>query len=474
MFFTKEYEYVTCINNVFNFFYLKKGILYKRINSNIEELFNDVFKFSVCIDNLGNINIGIINFFGEIMHVKYENDICIKNKIDIYNIPIREFENIRIYVNNDITNIMIIKKNANKNNIFNMIHYFILDNKINKYKVVELLGYDGEKLYETDIDIHGNIHLIYRSKNNLNHLFYKIFNSRYNNWSIPERINSNKEVIKELSLLCDTNGYVNITLYRFEFDEIKVDYLVKDIRNRYTLEFEKKESIKKILGKLTEAFLIQIEDDIKIIWNQNNKFYKLNTNEQCVDNIDCDTNLVPIIYIGNVYKDFEKIKINMYYRYLDEEVNLLGIDKKILIDNDLFRNKDYEYESMDDLEEEIVETDDINNIKNSIINHSNKITDYLNNKNIDKVCENNKEPVIYDYKDHYSYKIMILKNDIEHMKNRESKFVEILGKMSQDYENLQSKFDDILKEHEDIKSKIEKTKLISKINNYIGLNKKKG
>lgn len=476
MFPTKEYEYVTCMNNVFNFFYLKKGILYKRINNNIEELFNDVFKFSVCIDGLGNIHIGIINFFGEIMHIRYENDVCVKNKIDIYNVPIREFESIRIYVHDDITNIIVLKKNPSKNNVFDMIHYFIIGNKINKYKVVEFLGYDGEKLYEMDIDINGNIHLVYRSKSNLNHLFYKMFNSRYNNWSIPEKINNNKEVIKEFCILCDTNGCVHITLYRFEFGGIKVDYLVKDIRRTYTLEFEKRESIKNILGGLTEAFLVEINDDIKIIWNQNNKFYKFDMEEYCVDNIDLedDEQLIPIIYMGNSYKHFESIKIHMYYRYLEEEVKLLGVDKKIVIDNNLFRSTNYEYESMDDSEKEAVEMDDINNIKNSIMNYSNEIKDYLNNKNIGEVFGNNQEPIIYNYKEHYSYKIIKLKNDIEHMKNREAEFLDVLDKVSEDYKNLESKFNDLLKQHEDIKSKVEKTNLISKINSYIGLNKKKG
>ncbi|WP_099191471.1 hypothetical protein [Tepidibacter mesophilus] len=475
MFFTKEYEYVTCINNVFNFFYLKKGILYKKINNNIEELFNDVFKFSVCMDALGNINIGIVNFFGEIIYVRYKNDMYIKNRIDIYNIPIKEFKDIRIYVHDDMTNIIVVKKNTNKNDVLEIIHYFIIDNKINKYKVGEFFEYYEGKLYETDIDINGNIHLVYRSKNNLNHVFYKMFNNRYNNWSIPEKINNNKEIIKEFSLLCDTKGSIHITLYSFEFDGIKVDYLVKDIRRTYTLGFKKRESIKKILGGLIEAFLIQIDDVIKIIWNQNNKFYKLNIDEYSVDNIDLEYNkkLIPIIYIGNKYKDFKSIKTHMYYRYLQEEVDLLGINRKKMIDKNLFRTINYKYESIDALKEEAVGIDDINNIKNSIINYSNDIKDYLNN-NIDEVFIDNQESIICDYKEHYSYKITRLKNDIEYMKKRETKFIEILDKMNENYENLESKFNDFLKAHEDIKSKEGKTNLISKIKSCIWLNKKKG
>ncbi len=476
MILTKEYEYVTCINNVFNFFYLKKGILYRKSNDNIEELLNYVFKFSVCIDRFGIVHIGIINFFGEIIHVKYENGVCVENKIEIYNGPITDFKNIRIYVHDNITNIIIVKKDTSKNNVWDMMHYYIIDNKINKYRVLEFLEYDKNKLYETDVDINGNIHIVYRSKNNINHLFYKMFNNRHNNWTIPEKINNNKEVIKEFSILCDTKGNVHITLYRLEFDGINVDYLFKDIKSTYTIEFEKKENIKKILGGLNEAFLIQIDDDINMIWNQNNKFYKFNTDELSAKNIDLEHHekLIPIIYVGNSYKDFESIKIHMYYRCLEEEVNLLGIDKKKFIDNNLFRSTNYEYKIIDDLDEEAVSIDDINNIKNSIMNYSNDIKDYLNNKNIGKLFGNNRESIIYDHNEHYSYKITRLKNDIEYMKNREAKFMEALGKISEDYKNLEYKFNDLLKQHEDMKSKIEKTSLISKMNNYIGVNKKKG
>lgn len=475
MFFTKEYEYVSCINNVFNFFYLKKGILYKRSSDSIEELFNDVFKFSVYIDDLGIINIGIINFFGEIMYVRYEKDRCIKNKLDIYNIPIKDFENIRIYVHKNIANIIIIKKNTSKNSVFDMIHYFIINNEINKYKVVEFLGDDEHKFYETDVDMKGNIHIVYRSKSNLNHIFYKMFNSRYSKWSIPEKVNKNKEVIKEFSILCDTKGCIHIVLYRFEFDIIKVDYLVKNVRSTYTLEFEKRKSIKNILGGLSEAFLIQIDNDIKIIWNQNSKFYKFSIGEHCVDNIEFENNqkLIPIIYIGNVYKMFESIKMHMYYRYLEEDIKLLGIDEQTFTDSNICIYEDYEYESIDDLDEEAISIDGINSIKNSIIDYSNEITDYLNNKNRGKVFANNSQPIIYDYKEHYSYKIIKLKKDIENMKKREVKFLEMIDKIGEDYKNLEFKFNNLLKQHEDIKGKVEKTNLISKINNYIGLNKRK-
>lgn len=466
----KEEEYIVSFQGVVHIFSLINTILVlKKFKDNKEidriELMYNVKYFSVDISNSKNINIIVVNFSEDLVYITNENNIWKETLITSFNNKIYVCEYLKIYSHYNIIHALILSNNQSKNE-YNLIHYLIIENEIKYTKVLYL---SNKKDYKIDMDTNGNIHIIYKKSDNNNNIFYRTFNLEYNRWGIPEKIVYEQGNIKDMCILCATCNLIYVVYFNSNKNNIKLNWLYKKNNSNFISNWNNPDISRIIIGDFCDPLLIQLDDNIRLIWKQNSKFHFVNVkigeyiNKNIVDiDLEFDYNLIPIVYIGNNYKNFKSTKIPYTYRCLSNEIILIGIDD-IKKDNKLAGNKANSSYLIQYLENAIT-LEDARSIEYSLLEYVSHIKHYLKKSNIvlDLLNDNkilNEEKLINN-------KILKLKKEIEDLRSSKEFILNSLCEIKSDYENLNKKYENILIEYNYLKDQKQEKSLLKILKDF--------
>ncbi len=469
--YTKEYEYIVSSHEKLYSFSLSNKKLYMKFLENGKEIDRNVIaknikNFSVNIDNIGMIHIVVLNELGMLIHMKREEDIWTEAIIKRFDPKAYEFKNLKIYLYNQMIHILLLLNNT-------LIHYLTNKNNFKSYKLITT----AENYYKTDIDNRGNIHLLYRPVDNKYTIFYRIFHLEYDRWSFPERVTYRKEDIKDMCILCDTFGFVHVVYFSILCNTIKINYLFKKNKHFRSDNWEEDKGFKNIIGDFSIPNLIQLDDHIKLLWKQNNKFYFIITKigkllSETIKSIDVqwDCDLIPITYIGNMYRSYKQVKIPLIYTHLYQKNILIGVDesKKFHDEEELVTKEQSEKSYKEGILEEAITIDDVEHIKHNLLEYVNHIKHHFEKNNI-------LSDVLYDHHKTENFnknrliekEILKLHKEIELLKSREENRVNFFRDMKQEYMNLHKKFEAILIEHSKLKKEIEEKNLVKLLKDFL-------
>ncbi|WFD11395.1 hypothetical protein [Tepidibacter hydrothermalis] len=461
--FDKKDEYILSFQETLYFFYLENNILYFKKNKEekemeINEIAKDVRDFSAYMDNLGIIHIIIINFLGNLVHMRYEDNIWKENVVKDFDTKTYEFKKLKLYVYKDKVNILSLVRNKFENTEYKLMHYILYKDNIKCYKLINVLNDSCFKSYKTDIDRIGNIHLIYKTTDNKYNLFYRKFNLESNHWSLPERLTYKKENIENVFILCDTYDIINIIFFTKKNNGIKINYLYKKIEANINSNWKKAKSFQNIIGNYNNSTLIQIDKQIKLLWKQNNKFYftytKIGKGElsdiKSID-IKIDYDLIRSVYIGGSYKNLKNVKIPYIYRYPSDYIILIGIDKiiKNSYSSKVLFDKNLKNSGVAVTLEDIIELEQNVNIKYSLLEYINQIKHNFEKSDIALDLLPKKE-----LKENINSKIKMLDNEIIYLKSKEENLITSLLEMKNNYLNLIENFKQLSIKYENLKNEV--------------------
>ncbi|MCT4508384.1 MAG: hypothetical protein N4A48_06415 [Tepidibacter sp.] len=465
---TQKNKYLININQNKYIFYLDSNVLYVEIiksdnKNNRKVLVDNIKDFSVAFDSLGVIHIVCIDFWGKLIHFINKKNSFKKEVVANLNTKLNEFEDMKLYVNKDILNILISNRVENK--MYNLIHYSIRKNILKSYKICE--SNDKYISFKTECDKKGNIHLIYSLNNNdKNNIFYRMLNFEYNRWSIRERLSPRNIDVTHMSILYDTNDFINIIFSSKQKQDIRFSYYRKKINEHLISNWEELKISQEAKGYFSDQFLIQLDDYIKLFWKENNKFYFTSTKigESSWSDVDLiqikkEHNLNSIVYIGDEYNNYSILKMPFGYSVDKYKNYLIGVDEIIYEKTKINKNnyvKPYEninLESAASLEEI--------SIKTSLKSYSEDIKVYFERKTeISELLEENKKEI----KD----EILDLHYEIKNLREKEMRMLKGFSEIRDSYSDLNKKINDLL-DSSDIEvnfNKKNKPKIFEKIIDY--------
>ncbi|MEJ8552906.1 hypothetical protein [Tepidibacter sp. Z1-5] len=477
---TKKNKYLVNISLNKYIFYLESNVLYVEIikdnNKNNKKVLGDNIKdFSVALDNLGVIHIVCIDFWGKLIHFINKKNSFKKEVVANLNVNLNEFKNMKLYVNKDILNILVLVSNKVESKIWNLIHYSIKENRLKSYKICE--SNDKYVSFKTDSDKKGNIHLLYRlNDNDKNQIFYRMFNCEYNRWSIRERLSFRNVDAADMSILCDTNNFLDIIFSSKQKQDISFSYYRKKINENLISNWEKLKMPQKIKGYFNNQFLIQLDDCIKLFWKENNKFYFTSTKigESSWSDINLiqikeEDNLNPIVYIGTEYNNYSILKMPLGYSINKYKNYLIGVDEIIYEKTKKYINannyvKPYKKINL----ESAVSLEEIS-IKSSLQNYSEDIKNYFERKSeISELLQDNFKENKREVKD----EMLDLHYEIKSLREKERLALKVFSEIKDTYNDLNKKINDLLDDGniETNVNKKSKLKVFEKIINHFKKN----
>lgn len=338
---SRENEYIIRCKSMFFYFYLINNVIYIErsedgLRGKRKKLISDIKDFSVDLDGTNTINIVCLDTSDRLYHLYHKEKKWRKRFIIDLRVNSIKLRDLRLFIDRDKLNILCLKSHIPKKNIWRLVHYTfhkrtwsscdIGNVKINKYL----------STYKVDIDNNFNIHIIYRPvKNNKHEFFYRVFNSKHRKWSLAAKLGSHPSDIINMNILCDTQNVVHVTWSCLEGKNIAVNYFRKVISFSLAKGWHRSKTFPKTISNFTNSVLLQDNNYIKLIWKQNDCLYLTETpvgkdmwcSIRKVENI-LDYPLKPIVYIGEVYKDFKTVKVPLSYGYFDEEIFILGLDRR--------------------------------------------------------------------------------------------------------------------------------------------------
>ncbi|SHH00319.1 hypothetical protein [Tepidibacter thalassicus] len=410
----KKYKYFITNESSHYCFYIADNYLYMEFlkNNNKERIniLKNVLDFSVDIDDLGVIHIICINLLGQLIHIFNENNTWKENIVINFDVKVYKIKSIKLYIINNFLNVFLLISDKIQKNIWNLMYYAVSRNNIKSFKVAQVNG-----CYKTDVDSNGNIHLVYKSIYDNNcQFYYRMLNIKYNIWSIPERISDIDTNVIDIRILCDTNDCLHVVWSYVKNNIIRSSYINK---KNLASNWETSGTFNEIIGQHEYQFLFQVDNTIKLVWKQNDKFYCTFTEigeiywsdiSELDFKFECDLTLS--VYIGNGYRE----KISKSF----QKINL----------------------------ERAVSLDDLISIKDSLLEYTNQIKKGFQNTSIvqDLFCDNKKI---------LERKILEIYEELETIKEREKNLID-------SYIMLNEKIEMLLENKKQTKNRLGKVKKI--------------
>jgi hypothetical protein len=409
--------------------------------------------FTLNKDLNGIIHIMAIDTLGKLIHIFNNGESWKKNKIENINFSSNLIKDLRLYINindNFDAHLIMLVNNKYNNNLWKIMHFCINSKNWSSQKISDIFIDRYGISIKTDIDKKGNIHLLYKSREeNQYTLFYRKYDIKHKKWNPIERISKDIE-ISNLGILCDTNNYINIIWSHLQDKNIALNYLKKQNNTSSFLNWKKSKTIPTSISNFTNPILVQNNNHINLFWKRNDKLYSTQTklSEDNWSNIKTinqtiNSELFPLIYIGSKYKDLPLVHVPFTYYFNDmqnHEPYIVGLGQLNEIDNlpkkrlKSLNNTGCEFNNYIDeikiyfqnnliAENLISETKAIPN--NSIESNLTSIQNFLNN-------------LIYIYSEIENLKNaeLSLLNSLTRIQNNHAKLYEKLKKLLVDYEQL--------------------------------------
>lgn len=332
------YIYLKDLNNYFlnnNCLYVGKSLNSLDSQTPIEE---NIIAFSLDIDKSGLLNIVCIDDNQRLLYLtenKKQWDKKTITKIQSF----YEVKAMRFYTNlnnENIRSIFLLVKDTRNENAYSIFSYSIKNTNWDTHKVIDF-DYDNyNPIFKSDIDNSGNLHIIFKTKENDKYkLYYRLYNVKYNKWGLPEKITESTSDLFNTLILCDTTNNINIAWSSLLDKSIKIHFIKGKIDLYKKMKWKAFKTLPPNITNLTNPVLIQSGKNIQFGWKQNNCYNftetKLDKDDwKKVSSIKLDLNspLIPISIIRNKHKDMSTFKAPYTYLYLsDNNKKILGIDK---------------------------------------------------------------------------------------------------------------------------------------------------
>lgn len=461
---SRENEYIVKCKTIFFYFYLVNNVIYiekfeNNRNAIRKKLITDVKDFSVSMDDTNTIHIICLDTSDRLFHLYYKEEKWRKRFIADFGMNSVRLRDLRLFINHGKLNLLCLRSHIPRRNIWRIVHLIIENKSWNSYVIGEVCINKYLSPYKADIDTKGNIHIIYRSAQSNSHLlFYRVFNSRHNKWSLAAKISSDCLGVINMNILCDTQNIIHVTWSCLEGRNITVHYLKKVTSFSLALGWQKSRTFPKVISSFTNPVLVQDNDYIKLIWKQNERLYVTGTavNKDMWCNVKTfetrfDCALRPIIYIGNVYKNESPVKVPFSYGYFDKEIFILGLDDIIEI-SDLSKlleqkpiKESPKTESIKDkngIEENFIKY--IEDVKPQFINKE-IVTDILNGKeNTSSNIESESDKLKNLSKEEIMFRLSDLYDEIDNLKEQELNFLKQLEQLRDNQSQLAKRVEGII------------------------------
>lgn len=344
----KNMQYLADVNGIKHCF-LENGCIYEKNNLNKKEnrtvIEKHILKFSLDIDNDGNLHIACLNDNKKLLYLTRNNNEWNKKIISKIHTYYR-IKDIKLYTNlNNLTttNILLLVKDTRYRNTYSIFFYYIKNSNWNVRKITDLYYDRYLPSFKSDIDCNGNLHILFKTKeNNKYKVYYKVYDAKHNKWGLSEKITENSQDITNSLLLCDTNNNINIVWSSLLQKNININFIRRNISLYKRTSWRKFKTLPNNISNLTYPILIQVEDSIKFGWKQSN-FYNIVTTNIEKDNwkkspsikLDSSKLLTSISIVGYKLKNIDIIKAP--YTYICTFKNnreVLGIRNIPIIENE--------------------------------------------------------------------------------------------------------------------------------------------
>ncbi|SKC69947.1 hypothetical protein [Maledivibacter halophilus] len=321
---------------------LKNGCIYEENYFNpIEDKIiveKDVLKFSLDIDKDNKLHIACVNNDKNLIYITKDKNKWNKrilSKVKSY----YKIKDIKLYtnLNNKTTNnILLLVKDTRSRDMYSVFFYYIKNSNWNLKKIVDLYYDKYQPSFKSDIDYKGNLHILFKTKENAKYkIYYKTYDAFHNKWGLAEKITENTQDIINTLILCDTNNNANIVWCSLLDKNININFIRRKINLYKRTSWKEFSTLPKDISNLTYPTLIQVNNNLKFGWKQNN-FYNIIKTSLDKDNwkkstsikLDSKDLLMPIEIAGYNFKNFDIIKAPYTYIYLSENDRIIpGIDE---------------------------------------------------------------------------------------------------------------------------------------------------
>lgn len=465
---SRENEYIIKCQAMFFYFYLINNVLYIERSENgrkgkRKKLIDDIKEFSVALDEANTINMVCLDTSDRLFHLYHKDGKWRKRLIVDLGMNSVKLRDLRLFMDKDNLNLICLRSHIPRRNIWRIVHYTFYNRTWSGCDIGEVNISKYLSPYKIDVDTNHNLHIIYRPlKGNKNELYYRLFNSKHRKWSLAAKLGSHPSSIINMNILCDTQNVVHVIWSCLEGKNIIVNYFRKIISFSLATGWKKSKTFPKAISNFTNPVLLQDNNDIKLIWRQNDHMYLTETsvgkdmwcNIRALNNI-LDSPSKPLIYIGDIYKSLTPVKVPFSYGYFDEEIFILGLDTVEETDglsNILFENnskklkkalieKEKNEKSKNDIEQNLIKY--IEDIRPQIIDKE-IVSDILNVR--DNTPLDN-EPELDEsedtYKDEMLLKLFDIYDEINDLKEHELEFLEQLAKLKDEQSEIREKVDKI-------------------------------
>ncbi|MBF8984824.1 hypothetical protein IZY60_14870 [Lutibacter sp. B2] len=309
---------------------IKNGKIYSTV-----KITENVTNYSVAIDAFGIFYLVSISSSGDLKYCVYKNNKWDCRYLTKYDAKSYRFKNLRIFVVNQKIHILVAISNIVNSELWTLKHhYWNKHTWINK-KVCDMVIEKYDVPFHADIDPYNNIHIVFKSLSNKKfQVYYCKYSIAYNTWSIPLRISNVSKDNSHPFILCDNQTGAHIVWSSFYKNNLEIFYLYNSKINSSKNDWSEIKQLSNERTNSTHPFIYQVNNDINILWRQNNKYFKksiniLNTtwSESSEIQFDYAMKLSPISLIGNTYKSLTKVKIlTNYSLFLNHDFLMVGLD----------------------------------------------------------------------------------------------------------------------------------------------------
>ncbi|TCO79058.1 hypothetical protein [Marinisporobacter balticus] len=425
--FTSDQQYLHYSKSGFIYYFhcINKDVYVKTIKNNevyaTVKISENVTDYCIDIDNLGRFHLVSISSSGDLKYCIYRDNKWDCRYLTKYDAKSYQFKNLKLFIVNDHIHILMAISNIIHSELWTLKHHYWNTQSWINEKVCDIITEKYDLPFHVDIDPHNNMHIVFKSLYDKKYqIYYCKYNYAYHSWSIPTKISNLSQDNTHPFILCDNTNGAHIAWSGFYNNNLGVFYLYNPKINSSKPDWSEVKKISSEGANSTHPFIFQVENNIEILWKQNNKYF--NKSKNILDNtwsestkIELDPNhkLSSISVIGNIYKSWSEIKIPITYGLLaNHEFFIIGLDAMPFKDYSQSTQQEYMFRSAHDHQtpNKFVNIPKIHSSSNVDADASTPLNLNIENEDIEQESEENNNTEILDINDQLIELIPILQD----------------------------------------------------------------
>lgn len=326
-------EYVYVFYRIDNELYVK--ILKDNNEFSNKKISDNVMEFAVEIDEFGIFHLVCLAMNGELVYWKNQELKWYHRILTKYDSSFYQFKGLKIFLCHQKIHILLAVANELNPEQWILKHHYWNNTVWHNKKVCEMNCGKYDNPFQGDIDTNDHIHIVYKSRQNeKNQIFYSKFNMAHNMWSTPQKINISTQENNHPFIFCDHENRLHLVWSCLENGSYKILYRHHQNSSAIKSVWSEVTNLTSEDSNCTHPLLLQRNDELKILWRQNNDYYigSLNSKESTINapillSTDPDRKLFLISVIGSKYKLYQSVKLTLGYGFArDKDIYILGLD----------------------------------------------------------------------------------------------------------------------------------------------------